>query len=83
MDVPEVLRQRLRRLSVAGAAIPGQIARRTVLRKPGEQLGRVAGSGLGVVGGVAREMIGGRNAQIRSMIMAMPWPTPMHMVHSA
>jgi hypothetical protein len=32
---------------------------------------------------VAREVIGSRDAQTRSMIMAMPWPTPMHMVHSA
>jgi hypothetical protein len=32
---------------------------------------------------VARKMIGGRDSQIRSMMMAMPCPTPMHMVQSA
>jgi hypothetical protein len=32
---------------------------------------------------MGREMVGGCNFQTRSMIRAMPWPTPMHMVHSA
>ena len=58
MDALEMPGQRLRRLAVAGAAIPGQIAAGASLREPGEQLGRIGRPGFRVVGGVAREVVG-------------------------
>jgi len=60
VDALEMPGQRQRSLTVAGAAIPGQIVAGALLCQPGEQFGRVGWPGFRVVGGVARKVVGGQ-----------------------
>jgi hypothetical protein len=72
-----------RGLAVAGGAVPGPVCARGLRGKPGEEAGRIGRPVARVVRGVARKVVGGQGFQTRSMMIAMPWPTPMHMVHKA
>ena len=55
------------------------------LSSPGDTLdaGRALVESGADLNGISRETGEGLGYQTRSITMAMPWPTPMHMVHSA